>query len=163
MSVVERFKKRRAVSPVVEVTLSGEPPVTFKIARISQVELERATRDARKQLREEGLDLNDVSGLAFTLARMAAIGKLLQSHVKGWDLKEIPYSKEHVAEFFQEMDLDESTQLGLEYYKACEADSEEKKTACESFLQLFQKPLESASESSSAPNPNSSVGSVPVT
>jgi hypothetical protein len=129
MSVVERFRKRKVVSPIVEVEVSG---VKLKIARISKMELEKAGKLSNKEFSEEGLKSDELPQYVSILGRMAAIGLILKEHVKGWNLKneadqDEPFTKESLGLFFSDMSYEERAQLGIEYFKTCEADEDQKK------------------------------------
>lgn len=139
MSVVERFKKRKVVSPTVEVEVSG---VKLTIARISMMELEKASNLANKDLAESTLELEgEARSIAFLYAKMAAMALVLKPHVKAWNLEGEEFSKQSLDAFYSELNYDERCIIGFGYWSECETKDDDQKKLFQHLQQSLQEKL----------------------
>ena len=166
MSVIERFKKAKGIAPGTLFTAKvGE--IEFKIPRISFFELQAADNRARKNLKDQGFVLEDVNGIVWNWERMAETAPVLFKHVKSWKLpdedeKQVSATKADFDLFVSEMSYEERVELGLSYYMALHADSEDQKKIFE-FLLLILLNSSKPNLSTSSDNQSSNVDSAPST
>lgn len=132
MSFIDRFKKRKTISPVVDVTLEVQAgdkttKLTLKIARFASEELSGAILETEAFLKKEGVDRRESPEL-FNAAFSRALFQRIKRHVKGWTIEgdDIPFTKDNLEMLFGEMFLDEQVMLVAAYNAALDAD--EKKT-----------------------------------
>lgn len=133
MSFIDRFKKRKTISPVVEVVLEIDGPnrkqkIVLKIARFASEELSGVLLETEAFLIKNKIDRAEAPAV-FNTEFSRALFQRIKRHVKGWEIEgeEIPFNKENVELLFGEMFLDEQLALVGAYQAALEAD--EKKTA----------------------------------
>lgn len=152
MSVIDRIRNRRVVTPT--VTLELKSGAKLEIERFSQMELERGGALARSRLREEKYDPQSAEWSEWMVARMIGIGEVALSHMKGWTLPEpaadFAFNKENARIFIAEMSEEERLEVGLEYFKAVEAKEDSEKKILALFLQNLSNGSQSASDGKSS-------------
>lgn len=131
MSFIDRFRARKAVTPIVEVPIEVTDKdgravtITFRIARFAAEEFHAAGLDAHAFILKHDLtgatDANNLWAMEFN----RSIFQRLRKHVKGWRIdggEEVPFSKENADILFSEMTADEQAQFIAAYSETAARD-----------------------------------------
>lgn len=135
MSAITRFKNRKNLALEFEIGFPIDTKeLVFKVNRFSPAEMKVAGDNAKGSLAKQGvLDSDERRLEKFYLEYAYCLSDIVKRHVTSWkhapsdDSSPIEYSKGALESLFNEMSIDEKTQIGLSYLRALE-EEEEKKT-----------------------------------
>jgi hypothetical protein len=121
MSILDRFRKRENLSPLISVDFPKENPVIrFTVKRAPQSFLNVANIEATEKHKKDDEDSISFGWICYELT------PLLCAHVTGWqalDGGELPpFNKENAKKLFDEFTIDERMIFGLCYMEAANAD-----------------------------------------
>lgn len=125
MSIFDRFRARKNLPLELDVKFPIEnPEIVFKVDRFSVAEFNEATIDAEGQLARRGVKKTDPDFVDnYSQAICYELAKYIKRHIKNWvhtpkEGEPEPFNPGALELFWNNLTVQEKTEIGLSYYAA---------------------------------------------